>query len=76
MRVRRENIRSGRKGHKRLKARVGWDCCISRVGLDRPDYTVKVYKLEGSEKEVTVLVGLGSPEEAGGSPRSESCQEF
>ena len=35
-----------------LKARVGRKCCISR---GEAKLTVEVYKLENSEKEVTVL---------------------
>ena len=41
---------------------------------------MEVHKLEEYEEEVTVLVGMGSPEDAGtqqgGSARSESCQQF
>ena len=52
----------GRKRIRGLKARVGGSC-ISAGG--QPDCTVKVYKPEESEEEVTVLVGVVSPEEAG-----------
>ena len=48
-----------------LKVRVGWECCISRGGPDGPDWAVEVYKLKESEKEVTVLVGVRSPEKVG-----------
>ena len=53
----------GGRGIKGLKARVGRECCISRGG-NRPSSTVEEYKLEKSEKD-TVLVSVGSPEEAG-----------
>ena len=56
-----------------LKPRVGRQCCISRGG---PGSTVEVYKLEESREEGIVLIDVGSPEKAGGSSRSESCQEF
>ena len=44
---------------------MGCECCISRRGTDGPDSAVKVYQLEESEEEVTVLVGVGSPKKAG-----------
>ena len=40
-------------------------CCISGGGPDGSDKAVEIYKLEESEEEVTVLVGVGSPEKAG-----------
>ena len=48
-----------------LMARVGCECCISRRQPDGPDCTVEVYQLEEPDEEVTVLVGVGSPKEAG-----------
>ena len=42
----------GRREITDLKARVGWECCISKRGLDR---TVEIYQPEESEEEVTVL---------------------
>ena len=65
MRVLREKIRSGLKEIGGLKARVGLECCASREGEDGQSSTVEVYKLEESKEEVTVLVDVGSPEEAG-----------
>ena len=35
--MQRENIQSGRKRTRGLKARMGCECCISRRGPDRPD---------------------------------------
>ena len=55
----------GGKRIRGLKARVGWECCISRRGPDGPDSAVEVYQLEESEEEVTVLVGVGSPKKSG-----------
>ena len=55
----------GRKRIKGLKARVERECSISESGPDGPSSTVELCKLEESEEEVTVLVGVGSPEEAG-----------
>ena len=48
-----------------LKTRVERKCCIRTGRPDGPSSTVEVYKLEESEEEVTVFVGVGSPEEAG-----------
>ena len=53
-----------RRGIRGLKTRVGLECYISRGGPDRASGTVEVNKLEESEEEVTVLVDVGSPEEA------------
>ena len=47
------------------KLKVGREYCISKGGPDGSGSTVEVYKLEESEEEDTVLVGVGSPEEAG-----------
>ena len=47
----------GGKKIRSLKVRVGGECCISRRG---PDRTIKVYQLEESDEEVTVLVGVES----------------
>ena len=47
-----------------MKARIGWEWCIRRRGPDGPDLAVEVYKLEQSEDNVTVVVGMGSLEEA------------
>ena len=55
----------GRKRIKGLKVRVGRECSISKSSTDGPSSTVELCKLEESEEEVTVLVGVGSPEEAG-----------
>ena len=55
----------GRKRIEGLKARVGYECCISRRGPDGSDRAVEVYQLEESEEEVTVLVGVGSLKKAG-----------
>ena len=64
----------GGKRLRSLKVRVGCECCISRRG---PDLAVKVYQLEESDEEVTVLVGVESPKKSReGSSRNESCQEF
>ena len=56
----------GRRRIRGLKARVGWECCISRGRPDGPSRTVEVYKLEESSEEVTVLVCVGPPEKKGG----------
>ena len=45
-----------------LKMRMGRECCISREGTDQPGSTVEIYKLEESEEEDTVLVGMGFSE--------------
>ena len=59
-----------RRGTKSLKTRVGPKCSISRRG---PDCTVKVYKLEESDEEVTVLqVGT----QQGTAPRARAAQGF
>ena len=63
--MQREKIRSGRRRVKSLKARVGRGSCISRGKPDRPGQTVELYKLEESEEEDTLLVGMESSEEAG-----------
>ena len=55
----------GRRRIRCLKARVGREYHIGRGGPDKPGSTVEVIKLEKSEKKDTVLVGVGSPEEAG-----------
>ena len=41
---------------------MGLECCIGRGGPGGLSWTVDVCKLEEPEKEVTVLVGVGSPE--------------
>ena len=65
----------GGRGIKDLKARVGRECCISRGGSD---CTVKVYKLEESEKEVTVLFPekAGTQQEAALGVRAAKSSEF
>ena len=55
----------GGRGIRALKANVGQECCISIGVADGPNCTVEVYKLEESEEEDTVLVGIGFPEETG-----------
>ena len=67
MRVQREKIQSMPKGNKSFQSEDGRKCC--RGGTYK---TVEVYKLEKSEEEVTVLVGVGSPQEAGGWLQDES----
>ena len=66
----------GGKGIRGLKARVRQECCINREGPDGPSSTVELYKLEKSGEEVTVLIGVGSSEEAGSAAPGESCLEF
>ena len=44
---------------------MGSECCISRRGPDGIGSSVEIYKLEKSEEEDTVLVGVRSLEEAG-----------
>ena len=63
MRVQRNKIRSGRKRIRGLKVRVEQKAALTE-GADEPGSTV-VYKLDDSEKEVTVLVCVESQEEAG-----------
>ena len=55
----------GRRRIRGLKARVGHAYCIGKGEPDGPGSTVKVYKMEESEEEDTLLVGVGSPEAAG-----------
>ena len=52
----------GGKRIRSLKVRVGCKRCISRRG---PDLAMKVYQMEESEEEVTVLVGVESPKKVG-----------
>ena len=64
----------GGKRIRGLKVRVECECCISGRG---PDWAVKVYKLEESEEEVTVLVGVESPKKAGkGAPEVRAAKSF
>ena len=60
----RRRYKVGRREIRGSKASVGQECCISRGGPDGSSSTVEVYMLEESEKKVTVLVGVGFPEEA------------
>ena len=77
MRVQREKIRSGQKRNKGFEGEGEWKCRISRVGARLNSSSIQA---GGVEEEVTVLVDVGSPEEAGtqqgDSSRSESFQEF
>ena len=52
----------GGKRIRGLKVRVACKYCISRRG---PDSAVKVYQLDESEEEVTLLVGVESLKKAG-----------
>ena len=65
----------GGRGIRDLKARVDQECCISGRGSD---CTVKVYKLEESEKEVTVLFleKAGTQQEAAPGARAAKSSEF
>ena len=45
--------------------KMGQKHCTSNGGPDGPGQTVEVYKLEMPKEEVTVLVGVGLPAEAG-----------
>ena len=63
----------GRRGIRGLKTRVEQECSISRGG---PDCTVKVYRSEESEEEVTVLrVETKQVEDSSNSER-ESCEHL
>ena len=63
VRVQREKIRSGQK--KRFKHEGGAGKPHLQRGPDGSISTVEEYKLEEFKEEVTVLVGVGSPEETG-----------
>ena len=45
--------------------RMGREWCISRREPDGPSSIVEIFKLEESEEEVAVLVGVRFSEEAG-----------
>ena len=64
MRVQRRNIQSGRKEDKRCESEGGAEVLHGQRGRHGPGSTVEVYKLEKSEEEVTVLVGVRSPKKA------------
>ena len=65
MRVQKDKIQSGQKRDKRFEGEGGVGVLHLQRGTGEPGSTVEVYKLEESGEEVTVLVEVRPPEEAG-----------
>ena len=70
VRGQREKIQNGSKGDKRLKTRVELECSISRRRARLYSEGIHVRGVRGESHSVT------SGDTAGGSSKSESCQEF
>ena len=60
----------GRRGIRGLKSRVGWECSISRQRARLYSGGICVEGVQGESHSVT------SENTAGGSSKSESCQEL
>ena len=59
-----------------LKARVRQECCIGRAGARWPGCTMEICKLEESEGEDKLWIGVGSRQETGDTFRSDNRLEF
>ena len=60
----------GRWGTRRLKTRVGWECCISQQRARLYSGGIHVGGVQGGSQSVM------SGDIAGGRSKSESCQEL